>query len=121
MKKILVVEDNKTNQRLTSSLLKKKGWEVKIAANGKEAVQTLKVEAFDLVLMDIQMPEMDGFQAVGEIRKCKETASLPIIAFTSDVVEGVDKETYLKAGMDDYLEKPVDKKIFYSTIEKYIN
>lgn len=121
MKKILLVEDNLINQRLTSSLLEKKGWDVKVAANGREAVRTLEVESFDLVLMDIQMPEMNGFEAAEEIRKRKETAAIPIIAFTANAVKGNEKEKFLEAGMDDYVEKPIDKKTLYSTIEKYIN
>lgn len=121
MKKILLVEDNSMNQRLTSTLLKKKGWDVKVAVNGKEAVKTLEMEAFDLILMDIQMPEMDGMEAAGEIRKRKETETIPIIAFTASAVQGDEVEKFMRAGMDDYIEKPINKKTFYSIIEKYIN
>ena len=110
---ILVAEDNAVNQRLIVRLLEKRGHRVKLAANGLEALQFAEQESFDLVLMDIQMPEMDGLMATARIRE-RELASgnghhLPIIALTAHAMKG-DQERFLAAGMDGYLSKPLHPK-----------
>jgi CheY-like chemotaxis protein/anti-sigma regulatory factor (Ser/Thr protein kinase) len=106
--KILLAEDNCVNQRIAVHLLEKQGHQVRVAGNGKEALAALEQEPFDVVLMDVQMPEMDGFEATAAIR-AKETATgghLPIIALTAHAMNG-DRERCLAAGMDGYASKPI--------------
>ncbi|OHT09901.1 hybrid histidine kinase [Tritrichomonas foetus] len=105
--KILVVEDNKTNQFVMKKILQNIGCPMRIAENGKEAIDALEQEEFDLIFMDCQMPVLDGIEATKIIRSCdKNYSSIPIIALTASAVEG-DEETCRKAGMDAYLSKPV--------------
>jgi CheY-like chemotaxis protein len=108
---ILVAEDNLVNQRLAVRLLEKRGHRVTVAENGREAVEELKKRAFDLVLMDVQMPEVDGFEATALIREREKTtgAHQPIIALTAHAMKG-DRERCLAAGMDGYLTKPIRPK-----------
>jgi signal transduction histidine kinase/FixJ family two-component response regulator len=106
--RILLAEDNKINQRLTTMLLRKDGHEITIAENGQHAVDAVCRDAFDIVLMDVQMPVLDGVQATQRIRalpppKC----DVPIVALTANAMAGV-REEYLAAGMNDYLSKPLD-------------
>lgn len=105
---ILLVEDSAPLQLVTKTLLKKLGFRVRLAANGRDAVEAIKAEQFDLVLMDIQMPEMDGITATQLIRKMelRQTSRLPIVALTAFAMKG-DEENFLQAGMDDYLTKPI--------------
>jgi two-component system sensor histidine kinase/response regulator len=106
--RVLLAEDNRVNQRLVVRLLEKRGHRVAVAANGLEALAALKKETFDLVLMDVQMPEMDGMEATAAIRE-EEKASgehQPIIALTAHAMKG-DREKCLSAGMDAYLTKPI--------------
>jgi len=106
--RVLVAEDNPVNQRLAVRLLEKRGHRVQVAVNGREALQALDRDEFDLVLMDVQMPEMDGVEATAAIRE-KEKGSglhLPIIALTANAMKG-DREKYLASGMDGYLAKPI--------------
>jgi two-component system sensor histidine kinase/response regulator len=106
--RILLAEDNKVNQLLAVRLLEKRGHKVTVTANGKEALAALERDSFDLVFMDVQMPEMDGLEATAAIRK-KEIASenhLPVIAMTAHAMVG-DRERCLEAGMDDYITKPI--------------
>lgn len=106
--RILVAEDNRVNQHLMRALLRKRGHIAVVAANGVEALAALHRDSFDLVLMDIQMPEMDGLEAVRRIRRAEELTGqhLPVVAMTARAMAG-DREAILAAGMDDYLEKPV--------------
>lgn len=104
---ILVVEDNPLNQRITQRLLEKAGHSVTTAADGHQALDRLSRESYDLILMDVQMPGMDGLEAVRRIRAGQEPArSVPIIAVTANAMAG-DREQYLSAGMTDYLAKPM--------------
>jgi len=111
--KILVAEDNMMNQKVVQKMLTKMGHEAKIAGNGEEAVNQYKAEPFDLILMDIQMPVMDGMEAVSLIRQLEASAPtdhrIPIIACTANAMKG-DRERFLEAGMDDYISKPISKK-----------
>jgi signal transduction histidine kinase/ActR/RegA family two-component response regulator len=106
--RILLAEDNVVNQKLAVSLLKKRGYLVTVANNGKEALEAVARQPFDLVLMDVQMPEMGGFEATAIIREQEKAtgAHLPIIAFTAHAMQG-DRERCLQAGMDGYVTKPV--------------
>ncbi len=106
--RVLLAEDNLVNQKLATRLLEKRGHSVTVVGNGREAVEALARQYFDLVLMDVQMPEMDGFEAVGVIRDREKSsgAHQPIVALTAHAMKG-DKERCLEAGMDFYLTKPI--------------
>jgi two-component system sensor histidine kinase/response regulator len=106
--RILLAEDNAVNQRVAMRILEKAGHHVQAASNGKVALQMLEQQSFDVVLMDVQMPEMDGFEATGQIRRKEQHTGehMPIIAMTAHAMAG-DRERCLEAGMDDYVTKPV--------------
>lgn len=106
--RILLAEDSVENQKLVTYVLGKSGHIVEVASNGREAVDRFSREAFDLILMDVQMPTMDGYQATGAIRKFEDRlkARVPIVAMTAHAMKG-DKERCLAAGMDSYLSKPI--------------
>ena len=129
---ILLAEDNVINQRLAMKLLETRGHRVVLASNGREAVAALYEEAFDLILMDIQMPEMDGFEATKAIRNLEyglrekieegpyskpKIQSIPIVAMTAHALKG-DRERCLEAGMDDYISKPINAENLFRVIEK---
>jgi len=105
--KVLLAEDNIVNQKVATTLLKKLGHKVTVAENGKEAVEHWEKGEFDLIVMDIQMPEMDGMEATKFIRENEADKHIPIIALTAHAIEG-DKERFLDAGMDGYLSKPIN-------------
>jgi signal transduction histidine kinase/CheY-like chemotaxis protein len=105
---VLLAEDNLLNQKLALEVLRIKGCKVSVANNGLEVLEALKLNTFDLILMDIQMPEMDGYETSRQIRHELEL-NIPIIALTSNVMEG-EREKCLAAGMDDYLTKPIREK-----------
>jgi CheY-like chemotaxis protein len=139
--RILLVDDDPINQMVALGLLRRRGWEATAAANGKEALQVLAQQRFDLILMDLQMPELDGFQTASIIRQNEAGASaeasasestlkmrethhhrgghIPIIALTTASQPGV-REKCLAAGMDDFLNKPVNPRELYGMIEKYL-
>ena len=117
---ILLAEDNSVNQQLARRILEQRGYSVTVAPDGRQAVSTWESGRFDLILMDVQMPELDGFQATAQIRQ-KEFATglrIPIIAMTAHALKG-DRERCLESGMDDYLTKPINRMELYSMIEKY--
>ena len=119
--RILIVEDNLVNKLLAVRLLEKRGYSVTVAGNGKEALAALLVQTFDLALMDVQMPEMDGYDATAAIRETEKRtgAHLPIIAMTAHAMER-DRERCLAAGMDSYVPKPIVAARLYETIETLI-
>lgn len=119
---ILLVEDNLINQRLALSLLQKRGHVVEIANNGRQAISSFAEKPFDLVLMDVQMPEMNGFEATALIREREQASGkhTPIIAMTAYAMAG-DRERCLTAGMDAYLSKPIKAAELFSTMETLIS
>ena len=108
---ILLAEDDLSNQLVARRMLEKLGHTVVCVDNGREALAALEKKAFDLVLMDVQMPEMDGTEATREIRKDERFRNVPIVALTAHAMAG-DREQFLEAGMDDYLAKPIDMEEF---------
>ncbi|HEY4797669.1 MAG TPA: ATP-binding protein, partial [Bacteroidia bacterium] len=117
--KVLVAEDNIFNQKLAAALLKEWGLSFKIVENGKQAVENLKKEHYDLLLMDIQMPEMNGYEATQHIRQILKL-QIPIIAMTAHVLAG-EREKCILAGMNDYITKPIHENELYLLIRKYTN
>lgn len=113
-----MVEDDKVNQKLAQRLLKRKGYGITIVENGQEAVDIYEDDRFDLILMDIQMPIMNGLTATTKIRE-KAKVSIPIIALTAYAIKG-DREKFLKKGMDDYISKPIDIDEFYKILQKHL-
>lgn len=117
----LVAEDNEVNQRLIARLLEKRGHSVLVARNGREALEALEKRSFDIVLMDGQMPEMDGFEATRRIRKNEKAtgARVPIIALTALAMQG-DQERCLACGMDGYVSKPIKLEELFTVIEEVV-
>ncbi|MBE9506867.1 MAG: response regulator [Chloroflexi bacterium] len=109
MAKILVVEDNELNRDMLSRRLKRKGYEVLIAADGAQGVALAQSEAPDLILMDMSLPVLDGWEATRQLKAAPETQSIPIIALTAHAMAG-DREQALAAGCDDYDSKPIELK-----------
>jgi signal transduction histidine kinase/CheY-like chemotaxis protein len=116
--RILLVEDGLVNQKVAVSLLEQRGHIVAVANNGQEALDAFKRESFDVILMDVQMPIMDGFEATGHIRQCEETSGrhIPILAMTAHAMKG-DREQCLEAGMDGYIPKPIRANDLYVAVE----
>jgi len=117
--RILLAEDNRVNQRLATRLLEKRGYSVVVANDGHEALAVLEQQSVDLILMDVQMPNLDGLEATAAIRE-KESGSgvrIPIVAMTAHAMKG-DRERCLGAGMDAYLTKPIQAQELYETIER---
>ena len=119
--RVLLVEDNLLNQKLAQRILEKRGYSVVLAGNGVEALEALEREGFDLVLMDLQMPEMGGLEAAALIREKEriQGGHIPIIALTAHAMKG-DRERCLEAQMDDYISKPFNRSELYAKIEKAI-
>ena len=119
---VLLVEDNPVNQMVTNDLLSEKGSNVKIANNGKEAIEILSSENFDIILMDMQMPVMDGYQATAYIRSKMEQGkqNIPILALTAHAIEG-EIEKCKKAGVDDYLAKPFHPQALFIKIVELVD
>jgi two-component system, sensor histidine kinase and response regulator len=117
--RILLVEDNEINQQVASEILASVGVLVTLADNGQEALQAVAANDFDAVLMDVQMPVMDGYEATRRIRQNPRFQALPIIAMTAHAMAG-DREKSLAAGMDDHVTKPIDPEALFRTLEKYV-
>ncbi len=119
--KILLAEDNPVNQRVAVRFLQKKGHTVVVAESGKKALDAWGKQTFDIILMDVQMPEMDGFEATARIREHEESTSehIPIIALTAHAMVG-DRERCLAAGMDDYVSKPIVPDDLFAAIQRLL-
>jgi CheY-like chemotaxis protein len=119
---ILLVEDNAVNQKLAVRLLEKAGYKADVVANGREAIETLEKVTYDLVLMDVQMPEMNGYEATKVIRDGNSNVrdhNVPIVAMTANAMEG-DRERCLEAGMSDYIAKPIKQEALLEAIQTYL-
>jgi PAS domain S-box-containing protein len=120
--RILLVEDNVTNQKVALAMLKKLGYRADVAANGMEALEALRIIPYDLVLMDCQMPEMDGYEATRRLRDRRSKVrnpDVPVIAMTAHAMKR-DREKCLEAGMNDYITKPVDPKALAEALKKWL-
>jgi CheY-like chemotaxis protein len=118
--RVLLVEDNRVNQALATALLKKSGCVIRLAGDGRQALEALRADEFDLVLMDVCMPEMDGYEATRRIRagECgPDRKHICIAAMTANAMEG-DREKCLDAGMDEYLSKPINKSELVAVVEQ---
>jgi CheY-like chemotaxis protein len=117
--RLLLVEDNPVNQRLARRLLEKRGHSVRLAGNGREALAALASDRFDAILMDVQMPEMDGFEATAAIRAAERAhgGHIPIVAMTAHAMSG-DEERCLAAGMDAYLSKPIEPRHLFALLDE---
>jgi len=115
---ILVVEDNERNMRLFCDVLQASGYRTLEATTGESAVALAIDHGPDLVLMDIQLPDIDGVEALGRLRADERSASLPVLALTAQAMEG-DRERFLAAGFDGYLSKPVNIAEFVTTVKGY--
>lgn len=117
--KILLVEDNEINQEIAYEILEQAGFKIEIANNGKEAVNMVTQSEYDCVLMDCQMPIMDGYEATRAIRKEERFSSLPIVAMTANAMQG-DREKCIEAGMNDHVSKPINTNQLYAALLKWI-
>jgi signal transduction histidine kinase/CheY-like chemotaxis protein len=117
--RILLAEDGSINQRVAARLLERRGHSVVVVGNGRKAVEAVQQTPFDLILMDVEMPEMDGIQATRAIRAQTGGCRPPIIAISAHAIKG-DRERFLAAGMDDYLAKPLSSHRLYAVVEKHL-
>jgi CheY-like chemotaxis protein len=119
--RVLLAEDNPVNQRLATRLLEKRGHRVAVAVNGREVLEALEKESFDLVLMDVQMPELDGIEATAAIREKEKSSGVhqAVIALTAHAMKG-DRERCMAAGMDGYLSKPIRPQELDAILESYV-
>ena len=115
---VLVVEDNEKNMKLFRDVLQAAGYSTLEATTGSQAVDLATEHLPDLVLMDIQLPDIDGVEALGRLRAAERTTTLPVLALTAQAMEG-DRERFLAAGFDGYLSKPVNVVDFVATVKRY--
>ena len=117
--KILLVEDNPVNRRLAGFLLRSQGYQVREAATALEAFEIVEKERPDLIVMDIQLPGMDGLEVTRKLKEQSGTADIPVVAVTSYAMAG-DREKALAAGCSGYVTKPIDKTIFLAEISRHL-
>jgi two-component system, cell cycle response regulator DivK len=118
--KILLVEDNVVNRRLAEFLLRSQGYQVLEAASAQEAFELLQVERADLILMDVQLPGLDGLEATRRLKANPATCDIPVVAVTSYAMKG-DRETALAAGCCGYITKPIDKSTFVDEVAIHLS
>ena len=118
-KNILLVEDNEVNRRLAVFLLRSKNYRVREAPTAKDAFEIVKAEPTDLIVMDIQLPGIDGLEATKILKADPATANIPVIAVTSYAMAG-DRDKAFAAGCDGYVTKPIDKTIFLAEVERHL-
>ena len=118
-KKILIVEDNEQNLYLETFLLEKHGYDVIQARNGREGLKLAVSERPDLILLDIQLPVMDGYEVARRLKQEPDTTTIPIVAVTSYAMAG-DRETILDTGCEGYVEKPIDPDGFVGRVKKFL-
>jgi two-component system, cell cycle response regulator DivK len=119
MKRILVIEDNEQNLYLVSFILEKHGYKVFVARDGQEGIKMAVSIKPDLILLDIQLPVMDGYAVAGQIRTNPDLAQIPIIAVTSYAMTG-DREKTIEAGCNGYIEKPINPDTFIQQVEQHL-
>jgi CheY-like chemotaxis protein len=120
MKRILIVEDNEMNRDMLSRRLTRRGYEILIAIDGRDGIEKARTQQPDLVLMDMSLPEIDGWEAARQLKADAETKNIPIIALTAHAMDG-DREKSLAAGCDEYDSKPVDLPRLLQKIEGLLN
>jgi two-component system, cell cycle response regulator DivK len=119
MKKILIVEDNPMNMELIMDLLELSGYDVTKAEDGMKALELLAAKKFDIILLDMQLPKMDGLEVLDRIKKNPATADIPVIAVTAHAMKG-SEEHFIGMGCVDYVSKPIDIHKFRSLIDKHL-
>lgn len=117
--RILYIEDNYQNRRLVKRLLSKKGYEIMEAEDGLQGIAIAAREKPDLILMDINLPGIDGMEATSRLKSSRDLAHIPIVAVTAQAMRG-DRERIMAAGCDDYLQKPIDNDQLINTVRKFI-
>ena len=115
---VLIAEDNEKNMKLFRDVLEAKGYRPLEASTGERAVELANEHVPDLVLMDVQLPGIDGVEALGRLRGDERTAPIPVVALTAQAMRG-DRERFLDAGFDGYISKPIDIAEFVSTVQRY--
>jgi len=117
---ILIVEDNEANQLLASAVLEREGYRVEVASSSDAALERLKSQAPDLILMDVQLPGIDGLSLTRLLKADARTASIPVVALTALAMRG-DRERTLDAGCAGYISKPIDTRTFAAEVRKYLS
>lgn len=116
---ILIVEDNEANQLLASAVLEREGYRVQLAGSSEEALARLNVQAPDLILMDVQLPGLDGLTLTRQLKADRRTAGIPVVAFTAMAMVG-DKQRTLDAGCVGYIAKPINTRTFAAEVRQYL-
>ena len=117
--KILIIEDNEQNIYLITFIMERSGYEIIQARDGREGIETAKKTKPDLILLDIQLPKMDGYAVARELKSSKDLADIPVVAVTSYAMTG-DREKVMEAGCTGYIEKPINPDTFVSEVEKHL-
>lgn len=120
MSRLLLVEDNKANRRMVKRKLNGEGFDVVEAGNGEAALERARSEKPDLVLMDLSLPRMDGWEATRKLKSEEGTADIPVVALTAHAMDG-DRDSALQAGCDEYLSKPIDFDRLFTVVDNILN